>query len=279
MSILDLIKTHQVTAKKSLGQNFLIDQNIQKKIVEALDISPADSVVEIGPGVGSLTQWLLQSPAKKLTLIEKDHSLVELLKTLNFDAHKPTTIQEADALTLSLKDLSTKTPLKLISNLPYNISTPLIINWLKDLSSISSMVLMIQKEVAERIVAPAHSKSYGRLSILCQWLCTCELLFHVPPTVFRPQPKVTSTVVRLTPHKDLPTLHEIHTMEKATHLLFQKRRKMLKAILKTHVENPIAFLENLGITPTARPENLSIQEFSSLAKALFDCPPKPCYDS
>lgn len=268
MSILEVIKKHQIQAKKSLGQNFLIDPNIQKKIVAALGIETSDTVVEIGPGVGSLTQWILQSDAQKVILIEKDSSLIPFLQDLKNASACPTEIIEADALTISYKTLS-ETPIKLISNLPYNISTPLIIGWLKEAASFSKLVLMMQKEVAERLVAPPHTKTYGRLSVLVQWLCQAKILFHVPPTVFRPQPKVTSSVIELTPKKDLPSLADIEAMEKTTNLLFQKRRKMLKAILKGHVPDPISFLNALKIDPNARPENLCIHSFQKISNALF----------
>ena len=269
MSTLDVLKAHAIQAKKSLGQNFLIDQNIQLKIVKALTVSPQDIVLEVGPGIGSLTTWIIDAAPQKLFLIEKDATFVPILQSLFSKTTVSHEIHQADALDVSLKELHTS-PLKVISNLPYNISSPLIIKWIKEGPIISEMVLMIQKEVAERIVAKNHTKNYGRLSVLCQWLCECEILFHVPPHVFRPQPKVTSTVIKLRPKKNFPSSLQIQAMEKLTHLLFQQRRKMLKGILKSHVEAPESFLEALHISPTVRPENLSLEEFEKLSKAVFD---------
>ncbi|MAP24569.1 MAG: ribosomal RNA small subunit methyltransferase A [Rickettsiales bacterium] len=253
----------QFEAKKSLGQNFLIDPNHQRNIVQSMNYTCDDVIVEVGPGLGALTHLLIQQDAQKVIVVEKDPRFCEHLENVFGHVSNKLEIIQADALTVDWQKLIDK-PYKLISNLPYNISTPIILNLIKS-AHINEMVLMVQKEVAKRIVAKPDSKIYGRLSILPQWLYNCKDLFDVGSSSFRPQPRVKSSVVHLK-RKDLnipPDAFE--KVEKFTQLIFHQRRKMMKSILKSKIENPEIFLTDHGVDPTSRPESLAIETIVSLA--------------
>ena len=263
-SIKDIIQKYGFEASKKLGQNFLLDPNIPRKIVQAANISPSDTVMEIGPGPGALTQHLLESSAEKVVLIEKDPQFMGYLQTL-LQGYPKAQIENADALRFPWEDLGQFT---VVANLPYNIGTELLIQWL-ELPQIPTMVIMLQKEVVDRLVAQPRTKSYGRLSILSQWLCTVEKICDVAPTCFWPAPKVVSTVVKLTPHPKplFPAPRSI--LEDLTKTVFQQRRKMLRNTLaNAFPENLESSLLSIGIKPTQRPEELSIEEFCKLAVLL-----------
>jgi 16S rRNA (adenine1518-N6/adenine1519-N6)-dimethyltransferase len=251
-------------AKKSLGQNYLQDPNIIRKIIDSASIQSDDVVLEVGPGPGALTNALITSSARHVTSIEKDHQFIPHWHSIA-DQNPNFKIVHGDALKIKLSALSPQTPFKIVANLPYNVGTQLIINWLEELPLVQSMTLMLQKEVVSRITASPGTKDYGRLSILIQWLCKAERLFDVPPTAFRPQPKVTSSILRLVPRETPLFLAEKHRLEKVTALAFQQRRKMIKKSLQGLFDNTEARLEALGIDPTARPETLSIEEFCRIA--------------
>ncbi|PLX30401.1 MAG: ribosomal RNA small subunit methyltransferase A [Alphaproteobacteria bacterium] len=255
----------QFEAKKSLGQNFLIDPNQQSKIVESLHYNSDDVIVEIGPGVGSLTHLLVKKNVIKVILIEKDPRFCEHLQNVFGGIKYPKVeIIQADALEINWKTLESK-PYRLISNLPYNISTPLIMSLIKS-QHIEEMILMVQKEVAQRIVAKHGSKTYGRLSIMLQWLYDCDRLFDVGPSCFRPQPKVTSSVVRLKKRNIEIVQSDLQNVEKFTQLIFHQRRKMMKSILNGKVSMPEIFLKKHGVLPTSRPESLSVQTIVEMGK-------------
>jgi 16S rRNA (adenine1518-N6/adenine1519-N6)-dimethyltransferase len=254
-------------AKKSLGQNYLQDPNIIRKIIESASIQAEDNLLEVGPGPGALTNALIASPAHHVISIEKDHQFIPHWQSA-MDQNPKFCIMHGDALKVKLNTLSPQTPFKIVANLPYNVGTQIIINWLEELPLIQSMTLMLQKEVVSRIVAAPGTKDYGRLSILIQWLCKAERRFDVPPTAFRPQPKVTSSILHLVP-REMPLFPaEKYLLEKVTALAFQQRRKMIKKSLQGLFDNTEARLETLGIDPTARPETLSIEEFCRIADAL-----------
>ena len=253
----------QFEAKKSLGQNFLIDPNHQRNIVNSLNYSPDDVIVEVGPGLGALTHLLIQQDVQKVILIEKDPRFCEHLENVFCHASNKLEIIQADALTVDWQKLVDK-PYKLISNLPYNISTPIILNLVKS-AQIDEMVLMVQKEVAKRIVAKPGSKIYGRLSILPQWLYCCKDLFDVGSSSFRPQPRVKSSVVHLKRREDKVSVKNFEKVEQFTQLIFHQRRKMMKSILKGKVENPEHFLNSHDVDPACRPESLAIETIVSLA--------------
>lgn len=269
-SISSLLKSHALTAKRSLGQNFLIDENICAKIAGRAKISSEDTIVEVGPGVGSLTRAILECGPKKLILIEKDGRFLEILGMLQ--SHFPCTeiiIHHADALDASAL-LPNEKGIKLLSNLPYNVGTQLIINWiLAPTIPFAHMTLMLQNEVVDRLTAMPNTKDYGRLSILVQWLCAAEKEFKVPATAFTPKPNVTSAIVTLTPRSAPLFPARTSHLTNLTQIVFQQRRKMLRKSLDKVAPDISRILESVGIDPTARPETLSIEDFCRLSTALF----------
>ena len=272
------LKEHNLFADKSFGQNFLFDLNLTRKIVrESGDLSNTH-LMEVGPGPGGLTRILLETNAKSLTLIEKDErlsplltALIERYKTDFKDQAKPTTLLFDDALTFNLKaiDRPDNDPIYIIANLPYNVATPLLIGWLKQLTLIAGMSLMFQKEVALRITAQQGDKHYGRLAILANHLCETRILMNLPAQAFTPPPKVNSAVVQLIPRQNLnERMSLISPLEKVTALAFNQRRKMLRGSLKPLLNDNPTLLETCGIKETARAEEISIDGFIKLAKAI-----------
>jgi 16S rRNA (adenine1518-N6/adenine1519-N6)-dimethyltransferase len=258
----DVIAAHELRAKKALGQNFLLDLNITDKIVRHVGDLNGKTVFEIGPGPGGLTRSLVKSDAKKIIAIEFDERAVMALQPLRSERVE---IIQGDGLRTNLLPLA-DAPRAIVANLPYNIATPLLTGWLKqireDRTAFDSMTLMFQKEVAERITAVPGNKDFGRLSILCQWLCDCRICFDLPPSAFSPPPKVSSSIVHFVPkvlEKDAP---EFRAIEKLTGVAFNQRRKMIRTTLKDYAET----LERLGIEGTLRAENLTVQQFIELAK-------------
>lgn len=253
------------SAKKSLGQNFLIDLNIIQKIVRAADIASEDIIIEVGPGPGALTYPIIKRTPRHLYLVEKDTSIAE-----HWQKHesKTVTVINQDALKLNIGDLTDGKPCKIISNLPYNVGTELLIGWLGH-PNIQSMILMFQKEVVDRIVAKPGTKAYGRLSILTQWLCEIEKLFDVPPNAFKPAPKVTSSVVRVIPRSKPLFAVDQNKLEHLTQACFHQRRKMLRKSLKALFgDNTESICQQSGVNPLSRPEELSIEQFCALANKI-----------
>lgn len=260
----DVIRAHGLRAEKKLGQNFLLDQNLTDKIVRhAGDL--AGTVFEIGPGPGGLTRSLLRGTKAHIVAIEYDARAVEALQSLHDAAAGRINVLSRDALNTDLTTLGYAPPYHIVANLPYNIATPLLIGWLKQIrekQAFQSMTLMFQKEVAQRIAAPAGSHAYGRLSVIAQWLCDTKLVFDVPGSAFTPPPKVTSSIVRLIP-RDLPaTAPLFETVETVTAAAFGQRRKMIRSSLKAYL--PV--IENLGIDPQKRAEDLRVEEFIAIAQ-------------
>lgn len=265
----DVIAAHQLSAQKSLGQNFLLDMNITDKIVREAQQRDGDTwqdvhAFEIGPGPGGLTRSLLKSDVKKLTAIEFDRRAVEALEDLKNVAGDDFQIIRNDALKIDLTKLGDK-PRIIVANLPYNIATPLLISWLKQIrrnpDDFQSMSLMFQKEVADRILAKPNTKAYGRLSVITQWLCNIDLLYNLPPSAFTPPPKVNSAVVHFVPKvldKDGP---EFNVVERITAAAFNQRRKMIRSSLKDYM----GAIESLNIDLQKRAENLSVEEFLAIA--------------
>jgi len=261
----EVIAKHNLRADKSLGQNFLLDQNITDKIVRDTGDIKGHHVIEIGPGPGGLTRSILQAGAKRVTAIEFDERAVAALQDLK--AHYPSLdIIHADALKFDPRTVSND-PKMIIANLPYNIATPLLIKWLEhihgDPTCYTTMALMFQKEVANRITATPNTKPYGRLSVIAQWLTNTQIIYDLPPTAFTPPPKVNSSVVRFTP-KSLTQKQTFKTMEALTAAAFGQRRKMIRSSLKTYAQA----IEKTGIDPTLRAENLTVNNFINLAKEL-----------
>ncbi len=257
----DLVRS--VRAKKRFGQNFLVQQTILNKIIQASAITPQTSVIEIGPGPGSLTRWLLKTHAKAIHSLEMDRDMLPFLEPLVDDV---LSLHFTDALKEDFWQLG-NAPRTVVSNLPYNIATPLLIKMIEHRQAFQRMVLMFQKEVADRIVAQPDTSSYGRLAVLCQVCCKVSKVTDVPPSAFVPQPKVDSAVVSLEPY-DKP-LHpvDIPSLQRLLHHVFQKRRKMLRGSLKGFVDEPIDLLTRCDIDPKKRPESLTLEEFCRLAQA------------
>jgi 16S rRNA (adenine1518-N6/adenine1519-N6)-dimethyltransferase len=268
----DVIRDHGLRAEKSLGQNFLLDLNLTAKIARAAGLLEGCTVFEIGPGPGGLTRSLLASGAAKVIAIEYDPRAIAALESLKNAAGGRLEIVQQDALHTDLPALArqfgAKPPFIIVANLPYNIATPLLTGWLeeefKSPGLYREMVLMFQKEVAQRIVAKKLDKSYGRLGILTQWLCTAKLMFDVPASAFTPAPKVTSSIVRLVPKPEAKTGVDFHVMEKLTAAAFGQRRKMIRSSLKDYM----VFVEACGLRAEARAEELTIDDFIKLARAV-----------
>lgn len=263
----DVIARNDLRAEKKFGQNFILDLNITDKIVRAAGPLSGRNVVEIGPGPGGLTRSILRAAPNRLCAIEFDPRAVLALADLVDAAQGHLDIIPGDALALDPRTL-VPAPRLLIANLPYNIATPLLMSWLSHLrddhGSYDGMVLMFQKEVAERLTASPGGREYGRLSVIAQWLCETDRVFDLSPDVFTPPPKVTSSIVRFLP-KTLPAnAPSFATMEKLTAAAFGQRRKMIKSCLKQWP----GLLEKAGIPGDLRAEQLSVSDFIRLANAL-----------
>lgn len=270
-SLRDVVYQHGLLAKRSLGQNFLLDERIVQRVAKVAGDLRSCTVIEIGPGPGGLTRALLESEAQRVVVIEKDSRCLEILADIQAVSGGRLTIIPGDALTVKPQDLA-EGPLKIVANLPYNIGTVLLIQWLEDLSRVESMTLMFQKEVALRIVAQPGTKQYGRLSVIAQWLCTVRRAFDLSPRLFTPPPKVVSSVVEFIP-KDIPDEERklIPLLSKITHDAFGQRRKMIRSSLKNIFS--IDDLESLGLNPTVRAENLTVQNYVQLARYLSNVGP------
>ena len=262
----EVIESHSLWADKKLGQNFILDANITDKIVSSAGDLKGLTVFEIGPGPGGLTRSLLKSEAEKIIAIEFDSRAVEALKDLEDKAQGRLKVIKGDALELDLISLAPDTKRAVIANLPYNIATPLLVSWLKKIyekeAAFEKMALMFQKEVAERIVSVSGQKSYGRLSVLSQWLCKCSISFDLPPSVFLPPPKVTSSVVTFYPRPREDDAPQFADVEKITQAGFGQRRKMIRKSLKDYCNS----FSICAIEDTNRAENLEIKDFLCIAK-------------
>jgi 16S rRNA (adenine1518-N6/adenine1519-N6)-dimethyltransferase len=263
----EVIRRFELGARRSLGQNFLLDLNLARRIARAGAPLDAASVIEIGPGPGGLTRALLLEGARHVTAIERDHRCIAALGEVAAAFPDRLCVIEADALDTNLASL-VPAPRKIVANLPYNIATPLLLRWLDDVSAYQSLTLMFQKEVAQRLAAAPRTKAYGRLSVLTQWLCDVELVFDVSPQAFVPAPKVTSTVVRLVPRARPLADCRQKDLERVTAAAFGQRRKMLRQSLKSLGDNASEMLAAAGVAPTARAEELSVEEFCALARAI-----------
>ena len=278
----ETIRRHGLSAKKSLGQNFLLDLNLTARIARAGGPLEGITVVEIGPGPGGLTRALLAEGARQVIAIERDSRAIAALGEIA--AHYPgrLTVVEGDALemewnrapaaasSIAQSGGETEGAVRIIANLPYNIATALLVRWLGIEPWppwYDSLVLMFQREVAERIVAVPGAKQYGRLAVLAGWRTDAKIVFDIAPTAFVPRPKVTSSVVRLVPRASpLPCARA--TLEHVTAAAFGQRRKMLRQSLRALGPDPQAILAAAGIDPAARAEEISVEGFVALANAL-----------
>jgi 16S rRNA (adenine1518-N6/adenine1519-N6)-dimethyltransferase len=265
----DVIRRHDLAAKKSLGQNFLLDLNLTGRIARAAGPLEGVTVLEVGPGPGGLTRALLTEGAAHVVAVERDSRAIAALAEIAEHFPGRLSVIEDDALTFEPRDRIAG-PARIVANLPYNIATPLLIGWLCSEPWppwFDMMVLMFQREVAERIVAPPGSKTYGRLSVLAQWRCEVKLLFDIAPSAFVPPPKVTSSLVRFVP-RQAPLPCDRRQLERVTQAAFGQRRKMLRQSLKSLTPDPIALLTAARIAPTARAEEIPVAGFVMLAQTL-----------
>jgi 16S rRNA (adenine1518-N6/adenine1519-N6)-dimethyltransferase len=266
----EVIRRHGLRAKKSLGQNFLLDFNLIDRIVRAAGLLAGVDVVEIGPGPGGLTRALLAHGARRVIAIERDERALAALKEIAELSPARLEIVCADALEADPRDFLKTAPARVVANLPYNIATPLLIRWLTTEPWppwYDQLVLMFQREVAERIVACAGSKAYGRLAVLSGWRTEARILFDIPPQAFVPPPKVTSSLVRLVPRTS-PLPCDPRVLQLVTQAAFGQRRKMLRQSLKTLSADTQMLLASAGLDPTARAEDIPVEGFVALARAF-----------
>lgn len=268
----EVIARHGLSARKSLGQNFLFDLNLTRRIARAAGPLEGFTVIEVGPGPGGLTRALLLEGAERIIAIERDDRAIAALEEVATAFPGRIQIIAGDALSADYASLAAGRRVRIVANLPYNIATPLLVGWLagKDWPPFyDSLTLMFQKEVAERIVAPPGSKDYGRLSVLSQYRCEARKLFDVNRSAFTPPPKVTSSVVHFTPRPQPAPACRIEALERVTASAFGQRRKMLRQSLKSILPEPEAALARLGIDPELRAEQIPVNGFARIA-ALLD---------
>ena len=267
----DIIRDHDLRASKVLGQNFILDLNLTRRIARTAaqsGSSPLNRVIEIGPGPGGLTRALLMEGAEHVTVIEADERFRPALEDISQAYPDKLSVVMGDALKSDPNEII-KDGYKIAANLPFNIATPLLIKWLSQ-SPLrwDSLTLMFQKEVAQRICAQPGEDAYGRLAVMSNWLAETSIEFDVPANVFVPPPKVTSAIVSLIPREQPLAGADLSTLEKVTAAAFGQRRKMLRASLKQITPETETILVACNIDPTRRAETLTIEEFCALARAL-----------
>lgn len=266
----NVIAAHGLSARKALGQNFLLDLNLTRRIARAGGPLAGCHVVEIGPGPGGLTRALLMEGALHVTAIERDRRALPALQEIAAAAPGRLSVIEGDALAFDYSALRAGEPVRIVANLPYNVATPLLTRWLSTEPWPPywlSLTLMFQREVAERIVAPPGTRTYGRLAVLSQWRTRPKILFDLPARAFTPSPRVASSVVRFEPIPD-PQPISVSAVEAVTAAAFGQRRKMLRSSLRTLFSDPEPVLLETGIAPTMRAEDLSVDQFLRLARCL-----------
>ncbi|WP_149586958.1 16S rRNA (adenine(1518)-N(6)/adenine(1519)-N(6))-dimethyltransferase RsmA [Tabrizicola flagellatus] len=268
----EVIRAHDLVAKKQLGQNFLLDLNLTAKIARAAGDLTGCDVLEVGPGPGGLTRGLLAEGARHVVAVEKDARALPALAEIAAACPGRLTVLHGDALELDLAQHLTP-PVKIVANLPYNVGTELLIRWLTPETwppLWSSLTLMFQKEVAERIVARPRTEHYGRLALLAQYRCEARIVMTLPPEAFTPAPKVHSAVVQLTalPQPLYPC--DFGVLQRITAMAFNQRRKMLRASLKGLHPEIGTLLDSVGIPPTARAEEIGLEGFCALARAVAE---------
>lgn len=264
----DVIAAAGLDARKALGQNFLCDLNITDKIARRAGDLGAGTTCEIGPGPGGLTRSLLRAGAQHVVAVEYDPRAVAALQSLQEAAAGRLDVVRADALEIDLLDLAPRPPRRIVANLPYNVATPLLIGWLRQIrthpGAWQSLTLMFQREVAARLAASPGSSAYGRLTVMTRWLCDVALCFDLPPQVFLPPPKVVSTVVHLVPYPARTDAPPFAAMESLTARAFGQRRKMLRSSLRGYEE----IMQQSSIDPTRRAQDLTVDEFVRMARLL-----------
>lgn len=262
---------HGHQARKRFGQNFLHDPGVIERIIRAINPKPDDALVEIGPGLGALTEEML-AVNPDLQVVELDRDLIPVLRTKFFN-YPNLRIHQADALKFDFGELVADKPLRIIGNLPYNISTPLIFHLLGHSGVVQDMHFMLQKEVVQRLAAVPGDNNYGRLGIMAQYFCRVQPLFEVGPGAFRPAPKVDSAIVRLVPHDTLPhPAKDYKLLQTVVRTAFSARRKTLRKALAGLVT--VEQLNSVGINDGLRPENLGLAEYVAIADLLADSRPE-----
>ena len=266
----EVIAQHGLSARKALGQNFLLDLNLTSKIARQAGDLQGVSVLEVGPGPGGLTRSLLAEGAKRVLVIEKDARCQPALEEIKTAYPGRLEILEGDALKVNPMDHLTP-PMRIVANLPYNVGTELLVRWLTPSSwppVWDSLTLMFQREVADRIVAQPGSKGYGRLAVLAQWRCETRIAMSLPPEAFSPPPKVSSAVVHLKALSEPRFAADPKVLERVVAQAFNQRRKMLRAALKGIVQDLEGCLREAGIAPTARAEVVPLEAFCALARVV-----------
>jgi 16S rRNA (adenine1518-N6/adenine1519-N6)-dimethyltransferase len=267
----EVIARYGLGARRALGQHFLLDLNLTRRIARAAGDLTHATVIEVGPGPGGLTRALLESGARRIIAIERDERCVPALAEIA--AAYPDRLETvmADALAVDAASLG-EAPRKIVANLPYNVATPLLLRWLPTLRAFESLTLMFQKEVADRLTARPRSKDYGRLSVITQWLAETRRLFDIPARAFTPPPKVTSTVVELRPRAAPLYPADMATLERVTAAAFGQRRKMLRQSLRSLTPDATGLLMRAEVPETARAEELDVEAFCRLARAVAALP-------
>jgi 16S rRNA (adenine1518-N6/adenine1519-N6)-dimethyltransferase len=264
----DVIRRHDLSARKSLGQNFLLDLNLTGRIARAAGPLAGVTAIEVGPGPGGLTRALLTEGAARVIAIERDDRAIGALAEIGEHYPGRLTVIAGDAMGFDVRPLLDGSPARIVANLPYNIATALLVSWLTAEPWppwYDRLVLMFQREVAERIVAGPGSKTYGRLSVLAGWRTEAKILFDIAPSAFVPPPSVTSSVVQLVP-RATPLACERRALERVTEAAFGQRRKMLRQSLKSLGVDPLRLLGAAGIDETARAEDIPVEGFVALAR-------------
>jgi 16S rRNA (adenine1518-N6/adenine1519-N6)-dimethyltransferase len=264
----EVIARHGLAARKSLGQHFLLDLNLTGRIARAAGDLTTGTTIEIGPGPGGLTRALLAQDATVIA-VERDARCIAALQELGAAYPGRLTIIEGDALEIDVHTLGTA-PRRIVANLPYNVGTAMLLQWLAHATAFSSMTLMFQKEVALRLVAAPREPHYGRLAVAAQWRCEVRRLFDIAPSAFTPPPKVVSTVVQLIPRPAPLAPADPAALETVVAAAFNQRRKMLRSSLRALGVSPELLLATAGIAPTRRAEELSVEEFCALTRAFSD---------
>lgn len=254
------------SARRALGQHFILDVNLMRKLVALVQLEAGDRVIEIGPGPGALTSALLESPVRDVTVVEKDQRFVRALSAYAARSCGRLKVVEGDALKQDWAEL-VPSPRVVCGNLPFNIATALLVQWLAQARVFRRMAVMVQKEVAERLTARPGTKAYGRLSILATLICRCQIVQTLPASVFTPRPQVAAAVVVLEPlEAGCGALSQVSHLEMITAAAFQQRRKMVKTSLRGVWCDPMAALEACAIAPEARADQLSPQAYARLAR-------------
>jgi len=263
----EVIARHGLGARHRLGQHFLLDLNLTGRIARAAGDLAAGTTIEIGPGPGGLTRALLAHGANRVIAVERDERCLPALAEISAAYPGRLQIIGGDALRIDAQRLGAP-PRRIVANLPYNVATPLLLAWLAVAENFERMVLMFQREVADRLIAKPRSKDYGRLTIATQWRCQARRLFDIPPRAFTPPPKVTSSLLELTPRASPLAPADARLLERVVAAAFGQRRKMLRQSLRDLSTDPPALLAAAGIAETKRAEELSVVEFAALAEAL-----------